>query len=174
MDNKIKSLFHDIVLELTGWDEPNNGRLLRIADLKINGKLENAKYFNNWNRLNQQLDKLTFDAPDKTYVYIPSESGGFLIDTTTFNEIMLPYKSLSTLTFLGNFFFNDFLVLVYRDELTAFNIIDRSAEHYKFPAGNLIWSESDNNGDLLVTYINPETKTQVTENLANYANGYNK
>jgi|SRR6187402_794148 len=167
MNNTIKLHFHDIVLELTGWDEPNNGRLLRIADLKINGKLENDKYFENWNRLDQQLDKLTLDAPDRMYVYIPSESGGFLIDTTTFDKIVLPYKRLSTLTFIGNFFINDFLVLVYRDELTVFNITVRSAKHYKFPAANLIWSESDINEDLLVTYTDSKTKTKVTEKLVN-------
>jgi hypothetical protein len=93
MDNTFKSQFHDIVLKLTGWDEPHNGRLLHNADLKINGKLENIKYFGNWNWLDQRLDKLTLDAPNKRYVYIPAESGGFLIDTTNFNKIQLPYKS---------------------------------------------------------------------------------
>lgn len=122
MDNVIKSQFHDIVLELTGWDEPNNGRLLRTCDLKINGKLENAKYFENWNRLDQRLDKLSFDSTDKRYVYIPAESGGFLIDTNTLNKIQLPYKSLSTLKFMENYFDNDMLVLVYSDEIIKFNM----------------------------------------------------
>ena len=122
MSKVIKSQFHDIVLELTGWDEPNNGRLLRTCDLKINGKLENDKYFGNWNRLDQQLDKLSFDSPDKRYVYVPAESGGFLIDTDTLNKIQLPYKRLSTLTFIENYFDNDILVLVYSDEVVKFNM----------------------------------------------------
>ena len=122
MDNIIKSQFHDIVLELTGWDEPNNGRLLRTCDLKINGKIENEKYFGNWNRLDQQLDKLSFDSPDTKYVYVPAESGGFLIDTNTLNKIPLPYKRLSTLTFIENHFNNDILVLVYSDEVVKFNL----------------------------------------------------
>lgn len=122
MDNVIKSKYHDIVLELTGWDEPNNGRLLRTCDLKINGKLENDKYFGTWNRLDQQLDKLSFDSPDKQHVYIPAESGGFLIDTKTLNKIQLPYKRLSTLTFIENYFVNDMLVLIYSDETIKFKI----------------------------------------------------
>lgn len=126
MDNLIKSQFHDIVLVLTGWDEPNNGRLLRTCDLMINGKLENDKYFGNWNRLNQRLDKLSFDSPDKKYVYIPAESGGFLIDTNTLIKIQLPYKRLSTLTFIENYFNNDILVLVYSDEVVKFNISNNS------------------------------------------------
>ena len=73
MNKIIRSQFHDIVLELTGWDEPNNGRMLLICDLKINGKLENDTYFGDWNRLDERLDKLSFDSPDQRYVYIPAE-----------------------------------------------------------------------------------------------------
>jgi len=51
MDTTIKSHYHDIVLEITGWDEPNNGRLLRIANLKINGRLEKQPRTNTEKRL---------------------------------------------------------------------------------------------------------------------------
>ena len=122
MNKIIRSQFHDIVLELTGWDEPNNSRMLLICDLKINGKLENDTYFGDWNRLDERLDKLSFDSPDQRYVYIPAESGGFLIDTNTLNKIQLPYKALSTITFLENYFENDTLVLVYSDEIIKVEI----------------------------------------------------
>jgi hypothetical protein len=163
MQSIITSQFHDIEIQLTGWDEPNNGRTLRIANLIINGKNENAKYFDDWNRLNGKLDKVIIDSVDKRYVYIPAESGGFLIDTTNFNKIQLPYKSLSTLTFTGNFFLPDALVLIYTDELVVFDIAGRTPVHYKFPAGNLIWAQSAEDGELVVAYTDPETKNMRTE-----------
>jgi hypothetical protein len=165
MDNIIRSHFHDIEIQLTGWDEPNNGRTLRIANLIINGKNENAKYFDDWNRLNEKLDKVIIDSVDKRYVYIPAESGGFLIDTTNFNKIQLPYKRTSTLTFIGNFFLADALVLVYTDELLVFNTVDGTPAHYKFPAGNLIWAESAEDGELVVAYTDLQTKTRSTGRL---------
>ena len=162
----IKSQFHDITLELTGRDEPNNGRDLHTCDLRINGKLENFKYFDDWNRLNLQLDKLAFDSVDGRYVYVPAESGGFLIDTTTFSKVQLPYKSLSTLTFKGNLFSKDILVIIYSDEIMVFNTSQATSTQFKFPAGNVIWCETDENDELLVTFIDPETKTQTIEKLS--------
>jgi hypothetical protein len=86
----------------------------------------NDKYFENWNRLDQRLDKLNFDSPDKRYVYIPAKSGDFLIDTITLNKIQLPYKRLSTLEFIEIYFDNDTLVLVYSDEVVKINMLNFS------------------------------------------------
>jgi hypothetical protein len=36
MSEILASKHHDIKIELTGWDEPNNGRMLHIADIFIN------------------------------------------------------------------------------------------------------------------------------------------
>ena len=117
MQQNHSSKFHDIKLVITGTDEPNNGRMLWVADIYINAKIETEKYFGSWNRLNQNLDNYVMDSPDGKYVFIPAEGGGFLIDTSTLEKVNLPYKALTTIKFLKNEFTGDTLVITYSDEV---------------------------------------------------------
>ena len=117
MLKNFESIFHNIKLAITGTDEPNNGRMLWVADLYINGKIETEKYFGNWNRLNEQLDNYVMDSPDGRYVFIPAEGGGFLIDTSSLEKINLPYKALTTLKFLKNEFTKNALLITCTDEV---------------------------------------------------------
>lgn len=117
MLKNFESIFHDMKLAITGTDEPNNGRMLWVADIYINGKIETEKYFGNWNRLNEKLDNYVMDSPDGRYIFIPAEGGGFLIDTTSHEKINLPYKALTTLKFLKNEFAGNKLMITYTDEV---------------------------------------------------------
>ena len=117
MQQNYSSKFHDIKLVITGTDEPNNGRMLWVADIYINAKIETEKYFGSWNKLNQNLDNYVMDSPDGKYVFIPAEGGGFLIDTSTLEKVNLPYKALTTIKFLKNEFTGDTLVITYSDEV---------------------------------------------------------
>ena len=117
MQQNYSSKFHDIKLVITGTDEPNNGRMLWVADIYINAKIETEKYFGSWNRLNQNLDNYVMDSPDGKYVFIPAEGGGFLIDTSSLEKLNLPYKALTTIKFLKNEFTGDTLVITYSDEV---------------------------------------------------------
>ena len=117
MQQNYSSKFHDIKLVITGTDEPNNGRMLWVADIYINAKIETEKYFGSWNRLNQNLDNYVMDSPDGKYVFIPAEGGGFLIDTSSLEKVNLPYKALTTIKFLKNEFTGDTLVITYSDEV---------------------------------------------------------
>ena len=117
MQQNYSSKFHDIKLVITGTDEPNNGRMLWVADIYINAKIETEKYFGSWNRLNQNLDNYVMDSPDGKYVFIPAEGGGFLIDTSTLEKVNLPYKALTTIKFLKNDFAGNTLMITYTDEL---------------------------------------------------------
>lgn len=60
------------------------------------------------------------------FVFIPAEGHSFLLDTQQFNKIELPYKPLSTLTFLANSFTENELIISYTDEKLYFNLIDLS------------------------------------------------
>lgn len=122
MYSGFESKFHDIKLVITGTDEPNNGRMLWMADIYINGKLQTEKYFGNWNRLNWNLDSYVMDSIDGRYIFIPAESGGFLIDTTSLEKVNLPYKKLSTITFLKNEFSDNTLLLSYTDEVVRIEL----------------------------------------------------
>ena len=117
MQQNYSSKFHDIKLVITGTDEPNNGRMLWVADIYINAKIETEKYFGSWNRLNQNLNNYVMDSPDGKYVFIPAEGGGFLIDTSSLEKVNLPYKALTTIKFLKNEFTGDTLVITYSDEV---------------------------------------------------------
>lgn len=117
MYSNFESKFHDIKLKITGTDEPNNGRMLWIADIFIDGRNETERYFGSWNRLNEKLDSYVMDSPDGKYIFIPAEGGGFLIDTSTMEKVNLPYKALTTLKFLKNEFSGDALAITYTDEV---------------------------------------------------------
>jgi len=117
MQQNYSSKFHDIKLVITGTDEPNNGRMLWVADIYINAKIETERYFGSWNRLNQNLDNYVMDSPDGRYVFIPAEGGGFLIDTSSLEKVNLPYKALTTIKFLKNEFAGNTLMITYTDEV---------------------------------------------------------
>lgn len=163
MKETFSSKYHDIRIESTDWDEPNNGRMLRIADLIINGENANKKYFQDWNRLDQRLEKYTIDSNDGKFVFIPSESGGILINTLTLEKLNLPYKGISTITFLGNSFHDNLLFLIHFDEIIIFNLLNNISTRIHFPNENINWAELNDNKDILVTYYDKETKTLKSE-----------
>jgi hypothetical protein len=117
MQQNYSSKFHDIILIITGIDEPNNGRMLWVADIYINCKIVTEKYFGSWNRLNEKLDNYVMDSPDGRYVFIPAEGGGFLINTISYEKICLPCKTLTTIKFLKNEFTGNSLQITYTDEV---------------------------------------------------------
>lgn len=116
------SKYHNIKLVIVGADEPNNGRMLHVADLYINDELQNNKYFGNWNRLNWNLDEYMFESDDGKFIYIPQENGGFLIETKTLNKIYMPVKSVTANTFLKNRFAGNLLEIVYKDKTITINL----------------------------------------------------
>lgn len=122
MKQEFKSRFRNIKIVLKGYVEPNNGRVLHIADLYIDGELKNNEYFGNWNRLDENLSNYEMDSVNGDFVYIPVESGGFLINTLTLKKIILPYKGLSTVTFLKNEFIDRSLILIHSDEIIKINL----------------------------------------------------
>ncbi len=113
-----------IKLEIIGYDEPNNGRALHVVNLDINGELQNETYFGNWNRLNENLSEYNMNSLCGNFAFIPAEGNGFLIDTNTFKKINLPYKALSTLLFIGNYFTKNELIINYSDETVEIKFDD--------------------------------------------------
>jgi len=116
MPQELTSKLHKIKLVITGSDEPNNGRMLWVAELYINNIDVTGKYFGSWDRLNENLDNYNMDSPDGKFVFIPAEGGGFLIDTTSLIKYPLAYKALSTIKFQKNEFRGNLLIITYDDE----------------------------------------------------------
>lgn len=124
----------NIELKIVGYDEPNNGRELHIAELWINGKNCNDEYFkNNWNRLNFNLAEFQFESSDLKYIYIPAEGNSFVINTNTLEIISIPYKGVSTVCFKRNEFVNDKIIIYYTDETVEINLTNnKKMEDLKF------------------------------------------
>lgn len=102
-------------LEITGYDEPNNGRELWIAELFIDGAKVTERYLGSWPRLNFKIDHLQFESEETKHVFIPQEGAAFIIDTDTLDQHVLSDIPLSTLYFMGNFFDHNYLYVVYQD-----------------------------------------------------------
>jgi len=106
-----------IELRIVGYEEPNNGRELHVAQLFVNQKDQSKSFFKNgWNRLNFNLQEFQFESENSEFVFIPAEGNSFIINLKTFELTYIPYKSTSTVLFLKNEFHDDKLTVYYRDE----------------------------------------------------------
>lgn len=119
-----KSKFHALELKITGYDEPNNGRMLHVAELWINGVNQTVKYFEFGLYLDFELKNYIMDSPNGKFIFIPEEGGGVLIDMSSFEKIKLPYKGISTVTFRGNTFTESALFLNHTDQVIQFDLVD--------------------------------------------------
>ncbi|WP_312556876.1 hypothetical protein [Empedobacter brevis] len=119
-----KSTDQNIELRIIGYDEPNNGRELHVAELYMNGKNCSEKYFiNQWNRLNFNLDEFQFESKNQKHVFIPAEGYSFVINCEDFSVIYTDFKGLSTVQFLKNKFSEDKLQLFYKDEIVEIHLL---------------------------------------------------
>jgi hypothetical protein len=142
---------HLVELKITGYDEPNNGRELWIADLFIDNRPANNLFKNGWNRLKFKLEKFIFSAADESFVFIPAEGTSLLINTSTL-EVHYPEAiGLSTIHYLGNCFYNRKLVIAYTHYFTVYNPDFRDLQQYQFNKHNLIRFTCD--GGLFITEL---------------------
>ncbi len=120
-----KSKFHNLELKITGYDEPNNGRMLHVAELWMGGTDQTTKYFAHGLYLDFELTNYCMDSLDGNFIFIPEEGGGVLIEMKSLEKIKLPYKGISTVTFLGNTFTESALILNHTDQVIQFDILQR-------------------------------------------------
>ncbi len=123
----MKSIFKvqsfDFELQIIDYDEPNNGRALWIANIVIKKEIHNQFFKHRWNRLNFSLDSYQICDEKEKYIFVPAEAHAFLLPTQApYTPIYLPYKALSTLSFIGNFFQHDYLIVLYTDGILLFNL----------------------------------------------------
>ncbi|WP_413532473.1 hypothetical protein [Empedobacter brevis] len=117
------SIYHNIELRIIGYDEPNNGRELHIADIFIDGIKCSDQYFKNkWNRLNFNLEKFKFESRDGKYVFIPAEGYSFIINCDDLSTIYSDFKGVSTINFIQNTFLDDKLQIFYMDEIVEISL----------------------------------------------------
>lgn len=119
-----KSKFHKAELKITGYDEPNNGRMLHVAEWWIDGVDKTKQFFDYGLYLDFDLKNYIMDSLDGKFIFIPEEGGGILIDTSNWEKIKLPYKGISTVTFRGNTFTESILTLNHTDKVIQFDLVD--------------------------------------------------
>lgn len=119
-----KSKLHTVELKITGYDEPNNGRMLHVAELWIAGVNQTLNFFENGLYLDFELKNYNMDSPNGKFIFIPEEGGGALIDMSSLEKIKLPYKGISTVTFRGNTFTESTLTLNHTDQVIQFDLVD--------------------------------------------------
>lgn len=119
-----KSKFHNAELKITGYDEPNNGRMLHVAELWIAVVNQTLNFFEHGLYLDFELKNYNMDSPDGKFIFIPEEGGGALIDMSSLEKIKLPYKGISTVTFRGNSFTESTLTLNHTDRVIQFDLVD--------------------------------------------------
>jgi hypothetical protein len=149
----------NIILNITGYDEPCNGRNLWKADLFMNGVNANNLFQHSRNRLNYNLNDVQFHSPDKQWVFIPAEGNSFLIHTAATEVYYLPQVMLSAVYFLGNSFTDDALIVVYQRLIQIYNWKEQLLTSYNKTAEPLQqfaqWHQADlsaTNGETTVLH----------------------
>ena len=133
------------VLRITDYSEPNNGRSLWQADLLVNNALKNDVFKYNSNYLNFQLDQFCFTNTDNKYIFIPAEGESFAFNLATEEAYYLPSQMLSTLTFLGNYFWNNTLIVLYRDAYVLVDLASNTCKTLNFESNNVVKFSSAEN-----------------------------
>lgn len=121
------------ILELSLIDvvEPNNGRMLYKVLLHLDNEDITKKYFDNWNFINFYLDKYSPLSVDRNWIYIPKEGDHFLIDTQNLERKILPNLTLSAATFIGNYFLDNYLIILGREEVVRKNLLTKTTKILK-------------------------------------------
>jgi hypothetical protein len=100
-----------ITLSVGDYEEPNNGRCVRPAELTINDLNRTKEYLGVWNKLICNFDKVQFASDDKRYCFIPQEGPAVVMDTKTLETFKVGSAGFY---FVGNSFYGTQHLLVDR------------------------------------------------------------
>ncbi len=157
------------ILELNLIDvvEPNNGRMLYKVLLHLDNEDITKKYFDNWNFINFYLDKYAPLSVDKKWIYIPKEGDHFLIDTQNLEKKILPNLTLSAATFIGNYFLDNYLIILGSEEIVQKNLLTKTTKLLKQVDKQIYFRELKifSEQKLLLTLSNGQTKKIDIETL---------
>lgn len=123
-------------IELLGWAEPNNGRMLWKANCFFDGETINQDIFkNNWNYLNIKIDEIQICDDTERYYFIPVEGTPILIDSDLKETIKLPYYGTSTANFQSSTFTEEFLIQTYFDAIVLTSLKSHISYIYNEESG---------------------------------------
>ncbi len=150
-------------IHLTGWEEPNNGRMLWSFNLLEDDEIVDDKYLDSWRFLNFDLEKFEFESKDGTYIYIPTEGNGVLINTKTKKVTKTPYKGLSTHYYIGNYFIDNKLVINYKNEIVVIDLNDGVSMNIQFPEEKMTIMGSEFENDIFLIELFDKNKKEIVQ-----------
>lgn len=151
----LKSKFHDLALTYLGIIEPNNGRMLWEVELRINGQLVTGKYLGSWPTVTIGSHNET-ESPDGRFFFIPTESGGVVIDAAQdFKGMYISCKGQGATSFVGNVYDDDWLIIVHRNEVILFDLRTFQQRSLDFPLVSVWWVVPVDDQQLRIIYRDP-------------------
>lgn len=105
-----------VTLACIGVDEPNNGRMPYKVKLTLGEEDITERYLGSWPYINFNLDHYEPVSANHRWIYIPQEGHHFVIDALSLKKIELPYLPLSAVTFRGNQFVEDKIIIIASNE----------------------------------------------------------
>ncbi|WP_460585862.1 hypothetical protein [Hymenobacter arcticus] len=147
-----KSKFHDLELTYLGIIEPNNGRMLWEVELRINGQLVTEKYLGSWPTVTIGSHNET-ESPDGRFFFIPTESGGVVIDAAQdFKRMHISCKGQGAASFIGNVYDGNWLIIVHRNEVIMFDLLVLQQHSLDFPSVSVWWVVPVDDQQLRIIY----------------------
>ncbi len=151
-----KTLDKKLTVDFIGYSEPNNGRELWEVDVLHNSSNINSKLFpSGWNYINFRVEKWQLESFG--FAYIPAEGTAKLLNLDTSEIHNLPYKGVSTTSFIGNVFGFGKLIEIYFDliqikDLSTFETTTIDWENTEF----IEWVEFLNEKEIKLTLAKVE------------------
>lgn len=149
-----KFIAQNCKMEIVDYYEPNNGRSLWLANLFINKELRNNFFKNQANQLNFNLKQFVFCSPCNQYVFVPAEGECFILTISTLKADYLPFVLLSTAFFLGNYFYNNQLLIIYQNKYMTFHLDSKKTIVHNLDTKNTITSFSAKNNEITLQLDN--------------------
>ena len=119
---------NNIVLEVIGYEEPNNGRELLLLKLSINGIDQTRKYFTTGNRMPRYYDQASFQFTDKEqkFCFAATENESFLIDVINLDKIQLGQNFTK-----AGYFTDNLYIMIDKHKIYIKNLEDRSFQNIR-------------------------------------------
>lgn len=141
--------------------EPNNGRMLYKVKLLINNLDQTHLYFEDINTIVFYLNDYVPVSEDKKWMYVPKESNHFVINTHNLQKISLPNLTLSAATFIKNFYYQHFLIVIASFEVIIKNLENNEVHTLRSPNTSIRFKDVliGNNHTLNICSSNQEQQT---------------
>ncbi len=130
-------------IDIVGYREPNNQRMLNAVEIFYNGKAITKRVLpENWPYTNGHTDRWMLEDEAGQFVYVPAEGQAKLIDSASLEVFTLPYQGLSAASFVGNSFAFGRLVEVFYDCVVVTELEGMISAEFPQPKNTYVkWAE---------------------------------